>query len=251
MLLRISLVVAILAGAGGLYVSHFQVAEKLRGLTTELDDTKKGLMAAQGTAAKASAEAKKAKEEADKATKALAESESALQETRKNYNEQRARADGLFTKLTEATKSLNEAHTELARWRAPGVSVDQIVDLRDSANRAAKERDAFAEENKILLRNLNQTKAELDSLVGTKPYEPPLPPGLKGKILAVDPRYDFVVLDIGTKQGVIEKGQMLVNRDGKLVGKVRITKVEPNRSIANILPEWKQGDVQEGDQVLY
>jgi hypothetical protein len=208
-------------------------------------------MAAQGTAAKASADAKKAKEEADKATKSLAESESALQETRKNYNEQRARADGVFAKLTDATKSLNEANTELARWRAPGVSVDQIVGLRDSANRAAKERNAFAEENKILLRNFNQTKAELDSLVGIKPYEPPLPPGLKGKILAVDPRYDFVVLDIGGQQGVIEKGQMLVNRDGKLIGKVRITKVEPNRSIANVLPEWKQGDVQEGDLVLH
>ncbi|MBI2947667.1 MAG: hypothetical protein HYY23_08465 [Verrucomicrobia bacterium] len=251
MLLRISLVVAILAGVGGLYVSHFQVAEKLRGLSTELDDTKKGLMAAQGTAAKASSDAKKAREEADKATKALAETETNLQETRKNYNEQRARADKLFADKTETDRALNEARTEVARWRSTGVTVEQIVDLRDSANRVAKERDAFADENKILLRNVNQLEADLARYTLGREIEIKLPPGLKGKILAVDPKYDFVVLDIGGNQGVLENGQMLVNRDGKLVGKVRITKVEPNRSIANILPDWKQGDVQEGDLVLY
>lgn len=251
MLLRISLVVAILAGAGGLYLSHFQVAEKIRSLSSELDDTKKGLTSAQGAEAKARGEAKKAKEDADKATKTLAETETTLQETKKNYNEQRARADDLFSKLTEATRNLNEANTEVSRWRSTGVRVEQIAQLRDDASKAAKERDAFASENTILLRSLNQAKAELASLIGDKPVEIPLPPGLKGKILAVDPKYDFVVLDIGEKQGVVEKGQMLVNRDGKLVGKVRITKVESNRSIANILPDWKQGEVQEGDQVLY
>jgi hypothetical protein len=44
---------------------------------------------------------------------------------------------------------------------------------------------------------------------------------------------------------------MLVNRDGRLVAKVQITRVEANRAIANIMPEWKQDDVLEGDQVVY
>jgi hypothetical protein len=35
------------------------------------------------------------------------------------------------------------------------------------------------------------------------------------------------------------------------VAKVRVTKVEPNRSIANIMPDWKQAEVMEGDQVVY
>jgi hypothetical protein len=32
---------------------------------------------------------------------------------------------------------------------------------------------------------------------------------------------------------------------------VRLTTVEPTRSIANIIPEMKQGDVMEGDVVFY
>jgi hypothetical protein len=49
-----------------------------------------------------------------------------------------------------------------------------------------------------------------------------LPTGLRGKILAVDPKYDFVVLNIGEDQGAKERGVMMVDRDGKLLGKVRI-----------------------------
>jgi hypothetical protein len=36
-----------------------------------------------------------------------------------------------------------------------------------------------------------------------------------------------------------------------LIAKVRISTVETNRSIANVLREWKQSDIMEGDQVLY
>jgi hypothetical protein len=35
------------------------------------------------------------------------------------------------------------------------------------------------------------------------------------------------------------------------VGKVKIVSVEPNRSIANIMPGWKLGEIMEGDQVIY
>ena len=99
-----------------------------------------------------------------------------------------------------------------------------------------------------VLRNGLQT--ELKRYTGDRAPEVPLPAGLRGKVLAVDPKYDFVVLDIGGNQGVLEHGTMLVNRNGKLVGTVRITRVEPNRSVANVIAELKQSDVMEGDQVI-
>jgi hypothetical protein len=45
----------------------------------------------------------------------------------------------------------------------------------------------------------------------------------------------------------------MVRRGDKLVGKVKIVSVEANRSVANVLPAWKQGDVAvaAGDLVLY
>ena len=75
--------------------------------------------------------------------------------------------------------------------------------------------------------------------------------GLRGKILQVDPKFNFVVLDIGEDQGAKQRGVMMVDRDGKLLGKVRITSVSKDRCVANILTDWQRGNIMEGDEVLY
>jgi len=111
------------------------------------------------------------------------------------------------------------------------------------------ENDALKGENKVLGLKMNQTQSELDLLTGKK-TKVDLPPALKGKIIAVDPKYEFVVLDIGLDDGVLARGEMLVNRSGKLVAKVRILTADPHRSVANVLPDWKQGEIMEGDIVL-
>jgi hypothetical protein len=72
---------------------------------------------------------------------------------------------------------------------------------------------------------------------------------LRGKILVVDPKWDFVVLNIGLDQGVKEEGELLVSRDGRLVAKVIVRSLEKNRCIANVMPGWKLGEVIEGDEV--
>jgi hypothetical protein len=80
---------------------------------------------------------------------------------------------------------------------------------------------------------------------------PKLPDGLKGSIVQVDPKYEFVVLNIGENQGVKRRGEMLINRNGRLIGKVQIVSVLPDKSVANLMPAWKQDEPFEGDEVLY
>ena len=76
-----------------------------------------------------------------------------------------------------------------------------------------------------------------------------LPADLKGKVVVVDPKWDFVVLNIGDDQGVLQDGEMLVSREGKLVAKVIVRTVEKDRCIANVVPGWKLGEMIEGDKV--
>ncbi len=66
----------------------------------------------------------------------------------------------------------------------------------------------------------------------------------------MDPKWDFVVLDIGEKQQVVPNGVMMVSREGKLVAKVKVVSVQIDRSIANIMPGWKLNEVSEGDLVI-
>jgi hypothetical protein len=78
-------------------------------------------------------------------------------------------------------------------------------------------------------------------------------PGLHGTILAVNQAYNFVVLNLGGRQGVEPNAEMLVLRGGTLIGKIRVSSVEPATAIGDIisssLPRGVQ--VQPGDTVVY
>jgi hypothetical protein len=93
------------------------------------------------------------------------------------------------------------------------------------------------------------TDARLQKYEGDSDHFVKLRSNLKGTILVVDPKWDFVVLSIGADDDAVEDGEMLVSRDGKLVAKVIIRSVQKNRCIANIVPGWKLGEVIEGDVV--
>ena len=97
-------------------------------------------------------------------------------------------------------------------------------------------------------RQLLKATVELQKLTGPDPIVR-LPADLHGKIVVVDPKWDFVVLNVGDDQGALEDGEMLVSRDGKLVAKVVIRSVQKDRCIANIVPGWKIGEMFEGDEV--
>lgn len=77
--------------------------------------------------------------------------------------------------------------------------------------------------------------------------------GLEGRVLAVNPAWNFVVISIGDKQGVSSNAEMLLKRGDQFLGKVRVTSVEPSTSIADIvantLPEGVS--VQPGDTVIF
>lgn len=77
--------------------------------------------------------------------------------------------------------------------------------------------------------------------------------GLRGTILAVNQAYNFVVLNLGGRQGVVANAEMLVLREGTLIGKIRVSSVEPSTAIGDIISSsLERGvQVQPGDVVVY
>ena len=77
--------------------------------------------------------------------------------------------------------------------------------------------------------------------------------GLEGKILAVNPSWNFVVLNLGDRNGVVNNAELLIKRGTQLIGKVRITSVEPSTSVADIVVNSVRSglSVQPGDSVIY
>lgn len=248
-MLRISLIVALVASIAALVVSQMRVAEKINGLTTDLDTTKQSLATSQEAERKAKKTASDATAAADQAKKQLETAKTELATASEKADQQEKRANELAAKADALTQQRNDAQAELSKWKASGLTLEQIQATQVENKKLLGENNGLKEENKVLGRQLTQTKSELDILTG-RIDKVPLPPGLKGKIVAVDPKYEFVVLDIGETQGVLKRGEMLINRSGRLVAKIRILSVEPNRCVANILPDWKQGEPMEGDVAI-
>ncbi len=86
--------------------------------------------------------------------------------------------------------------------------------------------------------------------VSSKPSAAPAKGGLEGKVLVVNREYDFVVIGLGSKDGVKKGARFAVLRGGKQILSVEVDKVYDNMSAANMIEEEKKGsEVKEGDTV--
>jgi len=249
MLIRISLIVAIIAGlaVGGLNLFKVKtIIEITRQERNEwhskFDDTDRKLTKTTADLKKTTAALDQTKKDLDATKKERDTALAAAADLKKQ-------AATLQANLDKATKDLSDANIQLDMYRQAFQTPQQALSVSKDMKALQERMDVVEDEKKVLQRQLARVQAKLDQYVNPdKPVE--LPATLVGKILVADPKWDFVVLNVGADQGAQERGEMLVNRNGKLVGKVRITSVQKDRCIANVLPGWKLGDVLEGDQVI-
>jgi myosin heavy subunit len=250
MLIRITLIIAIIAGLAAGALNFVKVKEKVTTIITQRDEwhgkydttyadltkTKSELATTKQDLSKTRAELASTKDQRDKAV-----AEAAVQSKR---------AADATDKLVKATQERDTAQADLAAYKGTGRTPQQILTLDKQLKDA---QDLIDEANAVIAsmaKKTNQLQARLDI------YEHPerfvtAPANLKGKIEIADPKWDFVILDIGEDQGVLENCEFLVSRNGQLVAKVKVTSVQKGRSVANVLPgPWKIGEVVEGDQVI-
>jgi hypothetical protein len=251
MFLRIALLVALVAGLAGVGVSHFVVVNKIATLTSERDGSQAKMKAAQDREATAKEQARKATEDLKTINGRLAMISGELAQMTAKAAEQEKRANEKQGALDAAVLERNEAEREISAWRATSINADTVKKLVADLKRVTTDRDMFAHEKALLVRENSKLQNRLSLYEGKDIVKVPMRPGLKGRVVAVDPKWDFVVLDIGSNQGAVERGEMLVNRGGKLIAKVKLTDVQSDRSIANVIPGDQLGEVRETDQVIY
>jgi myosin heavy subunit len=249
MLLRISLILAILAGLAAVGLNVVKVKEKITTLQADLDRETKAKVAAE-------TELASTKKELEKTSADLKQTKATLEATTAERDKAVADATAATAKADKLTADLNQTRTErdtardeLAQYKQSAMTPLQVMQSRDFIKSLQTQLEEARVVNKGLQKKADGLQAELDHY--TNPDKPvTLPASLKGKVLVMDPKWSFVVLDVGDNQGVKPYGELLVNRDGKLVAKVKVTSVQKDRSVANIVPGWQLGDVLEGDQVI-
>ena len=248
MFIRISLIVAI---AAALFVSGWnivKVREKITTLISQRDDERGKKVEALSNLSKAKTDLTKSQDALKQATQEMAAAKSERAKAVATAAVEVKKADELSDKLTKTSQERDQAQTELAAYKATGITPDQVGKLSRALKESQEAVEIVNEEKLVLQRALTRVQARLAKYEGPDPTIR-LRAALRGKILEVDPKWDFVVLNIGLDQGVLEDGELLVSREGKLVAKVVVRSVEKNRCIANVVPGWKLGEVIEGDEV--
>lgn len=250
MLIRICLIIALVAGLAAGVIGYLKVGERLTTTLNERDEERTIKEKTQADLAATNRFLNTTLADLSTTKGELATTASALQNMTAQATEHERRATDLASRLTQITAQRDSAQQELSAWSQTGLSPDQVKGMITDYKRTQEARDTYIAENRILNNNIIRLENELARYRDPDTL-PTMPVGLKGSVVAVDPKFDFVVLDIGENQGVKERGELLVNRRGKLVGRVKVSSVEPNRSVANIMPGWKQDEILEGDQVIY
>lgn len=209
---------------------------------TERDDANRNAEAANEAMAKM-------RDELEEKDALLSSLNSQLQDSNRSLQTQSNRAQQLERELNTVTRSRNDYERQLSLWEAVGLSIEDAKTIRDDLKRAEGEIEVLEEEGAALSRRVTVLDNKL-KLYELDDYEVKLPLSIAGRVTAVDPKYHFIVLNIGRNQELLEEGKISISRGGQLVAKARVTTVNEYSSIANILPGWNIDSVREGDSVM-
>jgi hypothetical protein len=251
MLRRILTVLAILASVGVVVVSQTKLREHVQGIIDQREKNAKDRDNERARATKAETTLKRTSNELVSVTSVLMSTSNELVSTKSTLDGATRDRDKATQDLEKAREGEKASRQALAMWDALGMKPEQVKAMQNELGKSKETVLALQEEARILVRTVARLTNELNKYIDPENAVVALPHGLKGNILIVDPKWEFVVLDIGEKQGVVKDGIMMVHRDSKLIGKVKITSVMADRSIANLMPGWKLEDIHEGDKVLF
>ena len=251
MLLRICLILAILVGAGTIFVTQKMAREHFTEIQRVRDDNIKGRAQEKGRADKSEREHTATKGLLATTQSTLTRTEEELTGTKQRLT---AAEDNLNKKNAELATAVERRKTmeaEIAKWESLQMPPEKIRETIANLKKAQDSIVVLDAEKLILQRRIAELDNKLALILGRDEYVVPLPDGTKGSVVAVDPKWNFVILDIGADKGMLEGGILMVHRNSQLVGKVRIREVMKERSVANVIPGWKLGEIEEGDKVLY
>jgi septal ring factor EnvC (AmiA/AmiB activator) len=201
-------VIAILAGAGVIAVGHFKVRPHIEGIIEQRNTNAKERDNEKAAKVKALKELKETTATLKKTERELGDTQTQLTATKKQADDLQKKANETKAKLDNAEEKLTESNQKLARWEGTGIQPEQVKGLVDSEKNLRANNDVLKDELKILTK-VNQKLTNMIAQITNPNDEPALPAGLKGKVLVVDPKWNFVLLDIGEKQGVLKYGVLM------------------------------------------
>jgi hypothetical protein len=154
----------------------------------------------------------------------------------------------------ESTNSKLKITAEQLQTFEEGLKGKKPDELFQEINDLSEKVKVVEGEQKLLTAAKEKSETELKKL--REQIEMTKPGGTKsmslsGRILAVNPTWNFVILDLGKNDQVVEGLTMVIYRGEKMIGKIKTVTVDAQTSVADVLPGTPATAIEVGDQVVY
>ncbi|TFE66606.1 hypothetical protein A7Q09_09755 [Methylacidiphilum sp. Yel] len=212
---------------------YARTSEELKKTSEQLEESKVLLERTSKHLEEVKAELAQERERAQKLDNDLKETQSQLADLQQKSessssmaNQHKSELDALTAKLEEEKKANQEASEKIENL------VKEKLALEDSIARLTNELNKFKQASPAVARAVSMRT------------------GIRGKVVSVNRNWNFVVLNIGEKDGLVENGELEVFRNKQFLGKIKIVSTEPSTAVADIVMDSLKGNIQPGDDVL-
>jgi predicted phage tail protein len=183
----------------------------------------------------------------------VASAEAELVKTQTEKSDLQAKLQANEAQISELQKHIEEMSKSPANAN-PGAP--SVAELQAQLDDARKQLENAEHEKTFLTEKLQPGAREqirAPEVMVQQRRAPTVRPSVRGTVLAVNRAYNFVVLSLGDRHGLEPNAEMLVLRDTTIIGKIRISSVEPSTAIGDILGNSlaRGVQVQPGDTVIY
>jgi hypothetical protein len=186
-----------------------------------------------------------------------AKAEAELAQVQKEKADLQSKLDANQQEIASMQKRVEEEakNANASVSASPSGNSGQTADLQSQVDDLRRQLDSAEKEKVFLSEKLQSVQERTAPVQEEKKRKEPAArrTGVRGAVLAVNQAYNFVVLNLGARQGVEPNSEMLVLREGTLIGKIRISTVEPATAIGDMITgSLARGvQVQPGDTVIY
>ena len=181
----------------------------------------------------------------------IASAEAELVKTQTEKSDLQGKLQANEAQIAELQKHIDEMNKNSAN---PNPGAPSVAELQAQLDDARKQLEGAEHEKTFIAERLGPTREQSRSPeVMVQRREPSFHSSVRGTVLAVNQAYNFVVLNLGNRQGLEPNAEMLVLRETTIIGKIRISSVEPATAIGDILGNSlaRGVQVQPGDTVIY
>lgn len=256
----VSLLVALILLFSSLAVSGFYLLKKERAKTqdlqekledlntrqriaeTKLQESTKTISLLEARLQEAKSQIDNLSQELQQEKKAKEQSQLQAEQIRQDLEQQKSLRSNLETKF-------NQAQEEVKKIQA------QLIELESKKSELeAKIKDLEAKEQKVELGEIVvspepeaatvvETEEKAEEKTGSASQ-------LEGKVLVINKDYNFVVINLGGKDGVGTGNVFSVYRNNKYLGDIKVEKIHDSMAAAGFVTKDLKGVINEGDKVL-